>query len=49
MADALGTLRRFLLLTGLYYAGAVLARFTCGPPKTSRCSGRAPASASPWS
>ena len=25
MADALGTLRRFLLLTGLYYAGAVLA------------------------
>ena len=25
MADALGTLRRFALLTGLYYAGAVLA------------------------
>ncbi|MUV12693.1 putative bifunctional diguanylate cyclase/phosphodiesterase [Noviluteimonas gilva] len=25
MADAKGTLRRFLLLTGLYYAGAVLA------------------------
>ena len=25
MADALGMLRRFLLLTGLYYAGAVLA------------------------
>ena len=25
MPDALGTLRRFLLLTGLYYAGAVLA------------------------
>ena len=25
MADAMGTLRRFLLLTGLYYAGAVLA------------------------
>jgi len=33
MADALGTLRRFLLLTGLYYAGAVLASLYLRTPE----------------
>jgi diguanylate cyclase (GGDEF)-like protein len=32
MADALGTLRRFALLTGLYYAGAVLASLYLSTP-----------------
>src|SRR6478735_11253052 len=33
MADALGTLRRFLLLTGLYYAGAVMASLYLRTPE----------------
>ena len=33
MGHALGTLKRFLLLTGLYYAGAVLASFYLRTPE----------------
>src|SRR4030095_13490437 len=33
MADALGTLRRFLLLTGLYYAAEVLASLYLRTPE----------------